>query len=122
MTILFYVDEGGTGWSDDETKLFFLASFAIHIQHWSQMDSKVSALKNEILSRREPENWELKGRDIWAGEDSFKKFPQEFRHRAFKKVSETMSQLPCHIFAVQVNKKTWRQPAKILKMTLVCIA
>jgi len=35
MTILFYVDEGGTGWSDDETNLFFLGSFAIYVQHWS---------------------------------------------------------------------------------------
>jgi hypothetical protein len=115
MTILFYVDEGGTGWSDPTTNLFFLASFAIHIQHWSQMDREVSALKKEILSRREPEGWELKGRDIWRGEDSFKKFPQEFRHRAFKKVSETMSQLPCHIFAVQVNKKTWRETSENIK-------
>jgi hypothetical protein len=115
MTILFYVDEGGTGWSDPTTNLFFLASFAIHVQHWSQMDREVSALKKEILSRSEPEGWELKGRDIWQGVGSFKKFPEEFRHRAFKKVSKTMSQLPCHIFAVQVNKKTWRETSEDIK-------
>ena len=64
MTILFYVDEGGTGWSDPTTNLFFLASFAIHIQHWSQMDREVSALKNELFRGKEPEDWEHKGRDI----------------------------------------------------------
>jgi len=98
-----------------ETNLFFLASFAIHVQHWSQMDREVSALKNELLSRREPEDWELKGRDIWQGQGSFKNFPREFRLRAFKKVSETMSQLPCHIFAVQVNKKRWRETREDIK-------
>ncbi|WP_445247030.1 DUF3800 domain-containing protein [Microcoleus sp. OTE_8_concoct_300] len=115
MTILFYVDEGGTSWKDMETNFFFLASFAIYIQHWSQMDREVSALKNELLSRREPEDWELKGRDIWQGVGSFKNFPREFRLRAFKKVSETMSQLPCHIFAVQVNKKRLRETSEDIK-------
>jgi hypothetical protein len=74
MTILFYVDEGGTGWKDIKTNFFFLASFAIHIQHWSQMDRVVSALKKELLSRREPEDWEIKGRDIWQDQGSFKNF------------------------------------------------
>jgi hypothetical protein len=50
-----------------QTNFFFLASFAIHIQHWSQMDREFSALKKDILSRSEPEGWELKRRDIWPG-------------------------------------------------------
>ncbi|MEG4941150.1 DUF3800 domain-containing protein [Microcoleus sp. F4-D5] len=79
------------------------------------MDREVSELKKEILSLREPEGWELKGRDIWQGQGSFKKFPQEFRHRAFKKVSETMSHLPCHIFAVQVNKKNLGETSEDIK-------
>jgi hypothetical protein len=105
MTILFYVDEGGTGWKDMETNLFFLASFAIHVQHWSQMDREFSALKKELFSGREPEDWELKGRDIWQGQDPFNKCGPESRLRAFKQISQTLNQLPCHIFAVQVNKK-----------------
>jgi hypothetical protein len=100
MTILFYVDESGTRWKDMETNFFFLASFAIHIQDWSQMDRDVSALKKELFRRREPEDWELKGRDIWQGVSSFKNFPREFRLRAFKKISEIMSQLPCHIYSL----------------------
>jgi len=115
MTILFYVDEGGTGWKDMETNFFFLASFAIHVQNWSQMDRKFSALKKELLSRKEPEDWELKGRDIWQGQGSFKNFARESRLRSFKKVSETMSQLPCHIFAVQVNKKRLRETSADIK-------
>ncbi|MGB3263053.1 MAG: DUF3800 domain-containing protein [Microcoleus sp.] len=115
MTILFYVDEGGTGWKDMQTNFFFLASFAIHVQHWSQMDSKFSALKKEFFSRREPEDWELKGRDIWQGVGSFKDFQRAVRLRAFKEVSETMSQLPCHIFAVQVNKKRLRETSQDVK-------
>jgi hypothetical protein len=105
MTILFYVDEGGTGWSDDETNLFFLASFAIYVQHWSQMDREVSALKKELLPGKKPEDWELKGRHIWQGEGSFKRCRQESRLRAFKQISQTLNQLPCHILAIQVNKK-----------------
>jgi hypothetical protein len=115
MTILFYVDEGGTGWKDMETNFCFLASFAIHVQNWSQMDRKFSALKKELLSRKEPEDWELKGRDIWQGQGSFKNFARESRLRAFKEVSETMSQLPCHIFAVQVNKKRLRETSADIK-------
>jgi hypothetical protein len=115
MTILFYVDEGGTGWSDPTTNLFFLASFAIHIQHWSQMDREVSALKKELFRGKEPEDWELKGRDIWQGEGSFKNCPRQLGFRAFKKASETMSLLPCHIFAVQVNKKRLRETREYIK-------
>lgn len=115
MTILFYVDEGGTGWNDMETNFFFLASFAIHVQHWSQMDREVSALKKELFSGKEPEDWELKGRDIWQGVGSFKKVSREFRLQTFKKISEAMSQLPCHIFAVQVNKKRLRETSEDIK-------
>jgi hypothetical protein len=115
MTILFYVDEGGTGWKDRETNLFFLPSFAIHVQDWSQMDREFSALKKELFSGREPENWELKGRDIWQGLGPFKSSRREFRLQAFKKVSETMSLLPCHIFAVQVNKKRLRETSEDIK-------
>jgi hypothetical protein len=115
MTILFYVDEGGTGWKDMQTNFFFLASFAIHIKHWSQMDSKFSALKKELFSEKEPEDWELKGRDIWQGVGEFKDCEREFRLEGFKKVSETMSQLPCDIFAVKVNKKRWRETSEDIK-------
>ncbi|MEG3908821.1 DUF3800 domain-containing protein [Microcoleus sp. w2-18bC1] len=115
MTILFYVDEGGTGWKDMETNFFFLASFAIHVQHWPQMDREFSALKKELFSGKEPEDWELKGRDIWQGVGSFKNFPREFRLQAFKKVSETISQLPSNIFAVQANKKRLRETSEYIK-------
>lgn len=115
MTILFYVDEGGTGWNDRQTNFFFLASFAIHVQEWSQMDSKFSALKKKLLRRKEPEDWELKGRDIWQGQGSFKDFPRAVRLRHFKEVSETMSQLSCHIFAVRVNKKRLRETSEDIK-------
>jgi len=115
MTILFYVDEGGTGWKDMETNFFFLASFAIHIQHWSQMDREVSALKKELFPGKEPEGWEIKGRDIWQGEGSFNKCRPEFRLRAFKQISQTLNQLPCHIFAVQVNKKRLRETREDIK-------
>ena len=69
------------------------------------------------MSRREPEDRELKGRDIWQGEGSVKKknFPWEFRLRAFKKASESISQLPCHIFAVQVNKKKLGETSEDIK-------
>jgi hypothetical protein len=115
MTILFYVDEGGTGWKDMETNFFFLASFAIHVQHWSQMDREVSTLKKELLSGMEPEDWELKGRNIWQGQGSFKNYPRESRLRAFKQISKTLNQLPCHIFAVQVNKKRLRETTEDIK-------
>ncbi|MDF0556650.1 DUF3800 domain-containing protein [Kamptonema sp. UHCC 0994] len=115
MTILFYVDEGGTGWNDRQTNFFFLASFSIHIQHWSQMDREVSALKKVLFSGREPEDWELKGRDIWQGVGAFNNLRRENRLRAFKKVSETLSKLPCHIFAVQINKKRLRETSEDIK-------
>jgi len=115
MTILFYIDEGGTGWSDDETNLFFLGSFAIYVQHWSQMDREVSALKKKLLPGKKPEDWELKGRHIWQGEGSFKGCRQESRLRAFKQISQTLNQLPCHIFAVQVNKKRLRETREYIK-------
>jgi hypothetical protein len=115
MTILFYIDEGGTGWKDEETNFFFLARFAIHVQHWSQMDREVSAIKKELLSGREPEDWEIKGHDILQGKKPFKGCSLESRLKAFKQMSETLNQLPCHIFAVQVNKKSLHETREDIK-------
>ena len=115
MTILFYVDEGGTTWNDKQTNFFFLASFAIHVQDWSQMDREIPALKKELLSGRKPEDWELKGRDIWQGLGSFKNCKQEIRLGYFKTIAQTLNQLPCHIFAVQVNKKRLQETREDIK-------
>lgn len=79
------------------------------------MDREFSALKKDLFSGREPEDWELKGRDIWQCLGLFKSSRREFRLQAFKKVSETMSLLPCHIFAVQVNKKRLRETSEDIK-------
>jgi hypothetical protein len=115
MTILFYVDESGNGWDDHKINFFVLASFAIHIQHWSQMDREVSAIKKELLSGREPEDWEIKGHDILQGKKGFKGCSLESHLKAFKQMSETLNQFPCHIFAVQVNKKKLGETSEDIK-------
>ncbi len=76
---------------------------------------KFQHLKRSYLGGGNLEDWEFKGRHIWQGVASFKNFPRKFRLRAFKKVSETMSQLRCHIFAVQVNKKKLRENIENIK-------
>lgn len=106
--ILFYIDEGGTGWKDIQTDFFFLVSFAIPPQNWSQMDRDVLSLKKSLLSADQLESWELKGHDIWQGKGKFKNVKWEYRVRDFLKVSETLNHLPCHIFTVQGNSKSLR--------------
>ncbi|MEQ8465408.1 DUF3800 domain-containing protein [Coleofasciculus sp. E1-EBD-02] len=113
--ILFYIDEGGTGWKDTQTNFFFLVSFAIPAQNWFQMDSIILSFKKGILSGGQLENWELKGRDIWQGLGKFKKVKREYRMQVFLQISEILNQLPCHILAIQVDKKGLRDSGESIK-------
>jgi hypothetical protein len=86
------------------------------------MDRKFSELKKELFSGREPEDWELKGRDIWQGQGSFKNFK---RNPVFERSRKFQKLLLCYLAIYSLFKSTKKdcaKPAKILKMTLVCIA
>ncbi|NEQ67085.1 MAG: DUF3800 domain-containing protein [Symploca sp. SIO1B1] len=113
--ILFYIDESGTGWRDKETNFFFLVSFAAPVQQWLQIDREFLSFKRSVRPNSKPEEWELKGREIWQGVGKFKKVKREYRIRDFLQLAEILSNLPCHIFAVQVNKTRLRDSDQNIK-------
>lgn len=110
--ILFYVDESGTGAGDNQTNFFFLVSFAIPAQNCLHIDREFLSFKRSLFPSAKPEEWELKGRDIWQGIGKFKKIRWEYRIQVFLQLAEALSRLPCTIFAVQVKKKTLRDGEK----------
>jgi hypothetical protein len=103
--LLFYIDESGTCSNDNQTNFFVLASIAISEQHSSQTYIKFSSIKQSILNTKEAEDWELKGRDIYQGAGNFKGYKWEARVRIFKEIATKLTEMPCHIFAVVVDKK-----------------
>ena len=113
--ILFYIDEGGTGWKDKQTDFFFLCSFAIHSSNYWQMEQNIRTLKQSFFSDGKLEKWELKGHYIWQGKDKFKKARPIYRNRVFLEVSQTISQLPGNIIGIQVNKKLLSESNKSIK-------
>ncbi len=112
--LLLYIDEGGTGWDDPQTDFFLLSALAIPIGKWWEIDSGVYAVKEKFLKSKNPEDWEIKARNIWQGQGLFKKVDREHRIRFFLELSQKLGQLPCHILAIKINKKLLKNsPATI---------
>ena len=103
--VFYYIDESGTGLSDERTAFFILAALSIPMGHWQKLDGDVAALKRRLISWAKPEDWEIKGRDMRRGERFFKTQDWEKRVRAIVEVAELLAQTPCKIHAVQVDKR-----------------
>lgn len=103
--IFFYVDESGTVLGDKQSSYFLLAALAIPDNQLQLVDEKTSGLKRELISWAEPEDFELKIRDIRRGEKFFKEEDWPTRVAAIHRVAQLLSELPCHIVAVQVDKR-----------------
>ncbi len=101
---LFYTDESGTGSNDNQTNYFVLASLAISEIYSSSNYEQILLLKQNIIKRRDPEDWELKGRNLYQGDDVFKKWSPDAKIRTFLQIAEKLNELPCHIFAIVVDK------------------
>ena len=103
--MLFYVDESGTGLGDKASPYFLLAAIAIPADQWRLVDHEVSTLKQRLISWAKPEDFEIKGRDIRRGEKFFTRQDWQTRVAAFHQVAQLISELPCRILAVQVDKR-----------------
>lgn len=112
---LFYVDESGTCSNDNQTNYFVLAAIAVEDQHSLQIYKEFSVCKQRIFLKKNPEEWELKTRELCQGEKLFKGHKWESRVRIFLELSNTLAQLPLQIFAVVVNKELYYMNREELK-------
>jgi len=103
--LLFYIDESGTGLGDTRTPFFVLAAVAIHVHDWQTVDVQITSLKRRLISWAKPEDFEIKGRDMRRGEKFFKGQNWSMRARAIDNVAQLIAELPCQVFAVQVDKR-----------------
>ena len=103
--LLFYMDESGTGLKDTRTPFFVLAAVGIPAEKWQSMDSQIVSLKRRMVGWAKPEDFEIKGRDLRRGEKFFKNMDWQARVRAFHDVAQLIAELPCKVFAVQVDKR-----------------
>jgi len=103
--ILFYIDESGTGLKDQQSPYFVLACIAFPADDWHSVDSQVTTLKRQMISWANPEDFEIKGRDMRRGEKLFKGQKWSDRVKAMHSVAQLISNLPCDVFAVQVDKR-----------------
>lgn len=103
--LLFYIDESGTGLRDNKTPFFVLAAVAIPVDKWPLIDSEMSTLKRRLVPWAKPEDYEIKGRDMRRGEKFFKGQDWNSRVKAINDVAQLIAEMPCQLFAVQVDKR-----------------
>ena len=103
--ILYYVDESGTGLKDPNTPFFVLAATAIPAGSGQAVDGQVAALKRSLVPYAQPEDFEIKGRDIRRGEKLFRAMKWPERAQALVEVAGLIAQLPIQILAVRVDKR-----------------
>lgn len=103
--LLFYIDESGTGLRDKQTPFFILAAVAIPVDEWQGVDTQIVSLKRRLVSWAKPEDFEIKGRDMRRGEKFFRGQDWDSRTKAINEVAQLIAELPCQIFAVQVDKR-----------------
>lgn len=103
--LLFYMDESGTGLKDARTPFFVLAAVAIPAEKWQSVDSQIVSLKRRMIPWAKPEDFEIKGRDLRRGEKFFRNMNWPERVQALHDVAQLIADLPCRVFAVQVDKR-----------------
>jgi hypothetical protein len=103
--IFFYVDESGTGLKDPRNPYFVLGCIAIDSHNWGRIDTEVYSLKRRLIPWARTEDWEIKGRSLRRGDDFFSNQNWQERAQAFQDISEIISEFPCRLFAVQVDKR-----------------
>lgn len=102
--IHFYIDESGTGLRDKRSSQFVLAAAGIHTADLQVVDQQINAFKRRLIPYAEPEDFELKGRDLRRGDRLFKSMEWGERAAAIGELASVISALPIAIYAVQVNK------------------
>ncbi len=103
--LLFYVDESGTGLGDKRSPYFVLAAVGFPIEEWHSLDRQVNDLKRRLVSWAKPEDFEIKGRDIRRGDRFFRGQDWRTRVNAIHEIAQLISDLPCRVFAVQLDKR-----------------
>lgn len=102
--IHFYVDESGTGLRDRRSPYFILAATSVHTAHLEVVDEQVNRFKRRLVPFAEPEDYEIKVRELRRGEKFFRGVPWEIRAQAIHEFSKLVADLPCTIVAVQIHK------------------
>ena len=101
---LCYVDESGTGLKDPRGNFFTLAALTVRAQDWQRLDEAVIEYKRWI-SWAEPEDFELKARDIRHGHGVFRGLEENRRSELLIRMGELIGKLPVTVMAVTVNKR-----------------
>lgn len=100
----FYIDESGTGLGDKRSPYFVLATAAIPTTALATVDEQINQFKRRLIPFAEPEDFELKVRELRRGDRFFRSMPWAARAQAIDEMASVIAELPCEIIAVQVHK------------------
>lgn len=103
--LFFFVDESGTGLKDKGTPHFILAAFAVPAETLAELEDRIASLKRLVAPTFEPEDFELKGREILSGRSVFRSHSREQRVEILEKLAELALSLPGKVLAVRVDKR-----------------
>lgn len=102
---LCYTDESSTGLKQRKQPFFTLASVAVHHDDWHTLDQAVIEYKRQWVTWAEPEDFELKARDIRHGHGVFRGLEWERRCEILICLGELIGELPVDVAAVVVDKR-----------------
>jgi len=102
---LCYADESGTGLKEHKQPFFTLASVIVRVEDWCMLDEAVIKYKRQWVTWAEPEDFELKARNIRHGHGMFRGLEWERRCEILTCLGELIGELPVDIAAVVVDKR-----------------
>ncbi len=102
--ILIYIDESGTGLKQTPPAFFVLGALAVQATDSDLLEQKIVEFKRQFLPWAKPEDWELKGRFLRQGGGVYQSKSWAERAAAFFRLATLLSDFPCQILAVAVNK------------------
>jgi len=102
---LFYIDESSTGLKQLKQPFFTLASLGVRLEDWHTLDEAVTRYKRQWVTWAEPEDFELKARDIRHGHGMFSGLEWERRCEILICLGELIGELPVNVAAVVVDKR-----------------
>jgi len=103
--ILYYIDESGTGLKDFRSPFFVLSAIAIPSAANRTINERLYALKRALIEWANPEDFEIKGRDLRRGNKFFKNLTWQQRSEAILDVARLLANLPCRVLAVQIDTR-----------------
>ncbi|HFD39976.1 MAG TPA: DUF3800 domain-containing protein [Anaerolineae bacterium] len=100
-----YLDESGSSGIDPVQRFFVLAALAARVEHCMAIQDLTTNLKLKYFATIQPEEIEIKGRNLLHGKGFFANVRQETRQAILHEIYGLLKKQPLWLFATVVDKE-----------------